>query len=110
MTVRPMINPQMTQKLLQILKSIEKRVGPRWPGWAIKPVVVARASFPETTRDAVKHTVQVRITASTTKYPMQAAYQHSHEAIHCLAPACRRDTIWFEEGLANHVALTFPEI
>jgi len=41
---------------------------------------------------------------------MQAAYQLSHEAIHCLASAGRRDTIWFEEGLANHFALTFPEI
>ena len=41
---------------------------------------------------------------------MQAAFQLSHEAVHCLAPASRRDTIWFEEGLANQVSLTFPEI
>lgn len=105
-----MINPKMTQKLLTILRSAEKRFGPRVNGWTVKPVDVAGTSFPETTADTIKSAVQVRITASTNQYPMQAAYQLAHEAIHCLAPAGRRDTIWFEEGLANHFALTYPEL
>jgi hypothetical protein len=105
-----MINPAMTTKLLTVLKGAERRFGDRVPGWRIRPVLVHGFNFPETTANDADKSVQVRVTASTTRYPMQAAFQLSHEAIHCLAPACRRDTIWFEEGLANHFSLTFPEI
>jgi hypothetical protein len=105
-----MINPKMTQKLLTILRSVENRFGPRIEGWTIKPVDVAGSSFPETTVDTIKKAVQVRITASTNRDPMQATYQLAHETIHCLAPAGRRDAIWFEEGFANHFALTYPEL
>jgi hypothetical protein len=105
-----MINPKMTQQLLTILRAVEKRFGPRVKGWTIKPVDVAGSSFPETTVDAIGKTVQVRITASTKQFPMRATYQLAHETIHCLAPAGRPDTIWFEEGLANHFALTYPEL
>ncbi len=73
-------------------------------------MIAAGDNFPETTVDAERRTVQVRLTASTNKYPVQAMYQSAHECIHCLGPAGRRDTIYFEEGLANHFALTYPEL
>ena len=105
-----MIDQKMIQNLTAILRLAEKRFGSRMGGWKINPVDVAGSSFPETIVDPAGKTVQVRITASTRKYPMQATYQLAHEAIHCLAPVGRRDTIFFEEGLATHFALTYPDI
>ena len=104
------LNPGLTQRFLAILRKHEVRFGPRVAGWSYI-VVPEGQSFPETTiPDTAKKQVRVRVTMSTLQYPMQAAFQLSHEAVHCLAPTSRRDTIWFEEGLANHVSLTFPEI
>lgn len=102
-------NPALTKRFLAILRGHEARFGPRIPGWSYI-VVPEGQSFPETIRDLSKKQVRVRVTVSTLQYPMQAAFQLCHEAVHCLAPTSRRDTIWFEEGLANHVSLTFREI
>lgn len=102
-----MISPARTKELLATLRFAENRFGPRVHGWAYKPVLVEGANYPETLVNTKAKSAQVRITESTKKYPDQAAFQLAHEAIHCLAPVERRDTIWFEEGLANHFSLTY---
>src|ERR1700730_3173430 len=101
---------QRTAELHRILSIAENRFGRRVTGWAMLPVLIEGQRFPQTLVSEAARTTRVRLTLSTNLYPLQATFQLAHEAIHCLSPAERTDTIWFEEGLANHHSLTFSEL
>jgi hypothetical protein len=89
---------------------VEGRFGPRMTGWKLRPVLIQGQDFAQTMVSESHRTITVRLTESTRNHPLRAIYQLAHEAIHCLSPAERFDTLWFEEALANHHALTFPEL
>jgi hypothetical protein len=101
---------ERTAELQRILSSVELRFGARVPGWTMLPVLIEGQRFPQTLVSEASRTFRVRLTESTNDHPQQALFQLAHEAIHCLSPAERCDTIWFEEGLANHHSLTFSEL
>jgi hypothetical protein len=96
--------------LAKYIAQAERRYGSRVSGWTIAPVIVDRDNFAETLVDRTARRVEVHITNSTRKYPTQAIYQLAHEAVHCFVASGRRDTIYFEEGLANDFALTLPDL
>jgi hypothetical protein len=96
-----------TKNLKRIISIVERRYGLRVPGCKLRPVLIEGQNFPQTLVSDHDRTVTVRLTESTRKYPQQAIFQLAHEAVHCLSPAARLDTLGFEEGLANHHALTF---
>jgi hypothetical protein len=96
--------------LKRILGLVEGRFGPRNTSWKLRPVLVQGQNFAQTIVSESDRTITVRLTESTRNHQLQAMYQLAHEAVHCLSPAARFDTLWFEEGLANHHALTFPEL
>jgi len=72
------------------------------------PVAIHDKNFAETLVDEKNKIISVKLTA-TTKLA-QIKYQIWHEAVHCLAPVQRVDTLWFEEGLAVHSALNAPHM
>jgi hypothetical protein len=94
----------------KLLSQAECRFGPRDSTWSLDRLWVEGDTFPETSPGSRPRTYSIRLTASTLKYPQQRVYQLAHESIHCLAPTLRRETLWFEEGLANHFALTLPDL
>ena len=98
----------MDELFEQIMAQTEAQFGPRDRTWQLGRIVVLGNDYPETTTIELLHVVVVRITESTRQFPMQAIYQLTHETVHCLSPHGRRDTLYFEEGLANHCALTQP--
>jgi hypothetical protein len=99
-----------TQEFHAIFDSVQKRFGPSEPGWKIQVEVrdIPGRLFPEIIPDMAVKTVTVRLRESVKQYAQQRMYQLSHEAIHCLAPRARRDTLWFEEGFANWHAVNYP--
>jgi hypothetical protein len=92
----------------RIFAEAEVRFGPRTQGWTIAPIVPDRDSYPETIADRETRTVTIHIMKSTLQFPSQAMYQLAHESIHCLIASGRRDTLYFEEGLAVDFSVTYP--
>lgn len=95
----------------ELSKAIEyfgKRYGEEDAGFRRLSVAAHDKKFAQTLVDEKNKTVSVKITA-TTKLA-QIKYQLWHEAVHCLAPVQRVDTLWFEEGLAVHSALNAPHM
>lgn len=68
------------------------------------------SNYPETECDDIARRVTVRVTESTIDDLRQLKYQLTHESVHCLSPRNRRDTLFFEEGLANWYTLTQPSL
>lgn len=98
--------PAADDILRRFLEYAIELYGPRYlHGYLIAPVTIGEERFAETIVDHPSQTIMVRITIATEKDPIKASYQLAHESIHCLIASGRRDTIWFEEGLANHFAL-----
>jgi hypothetical protein len=98
------------QEFNAIFAMVQKRFGPAEPGWKFQ--VEARdipgRLFVETIPNPADKTVIVRLRHSANQDPQQRMYQLAHEAIHCLAPRPRRDTLWIEEGFANWHAVNYP--
>jgi hypothetical protein len=97
----------------EIFKSIQTRFGAGEPGWKIQQIEIRDITgrlFPETMADLTAKTIKIRLRESTRNDPQQRMYQLAHEAIHCLAPRNRRDTLWFEEGFANWHAVNYPAL
>jgi hypothetical protein len=100
------------QEFNAIFAVVQKRFGPAEPGWKFQ--VEARdipgRLFVETIPNRADKAVTVRLRQSANQYPQQRMYQLAHEAIHCLAPRPRRDTLWIEEGFANWHAVNYPRL
>jgi hypothetical protein len=96
----------LDQLLNDLIEEAAKRFGPRYrPDWSIEPVRAERDDHPETIIDEVGQRITVWLTKSAASDIQQARYQLCHEAIHCLLAKGKRDTIYFEEGLAIDCAL-----
>jgi hypothetical protein len=101
----------LDQLLMELLDDAAKRFGPRHKSeWSVEPVRVDGDNFPETIVDDALQTIRVRVTNLVRSSSQEARYELGHESIHCLLATGRRDTIYFEEGLANHYALTLSGI
>jgi hypothetical protein len=96
--------------LERILLRAEARFGPRTKGWIVDKVIADRSSYPETIAYKGSGIISVHMTSFAVLYAHQRIYQIAHESIHCLVASGRRDTNYFEEGLANDFALTFPDL
>jgi hypothetical protein len=93
-----------------IFKRTQVELGAAEPNWNIGPIKVGGDNYPETTCNEATKEVAVRVTESTIKYPLQRSYQLIHESVHCLSPRNKRETLFFEEGLANWYALTHQSL
>jgi len=93
-----------------IFKQTQADLGKAEPNWNIGPIKVGGDNYPETTCNEATMEVTVRVTESTIKYPLQRSYQLIHESVHCLSPRNKRETLFFEEGLANWYALTHQSL
>lgn len=74
-------------------------------GFTLVPVGYHALGYAQTLVDDVAMTVAVKLANpqvfANEEYRINAAiYQLWHEAVHCLAPVNRMDTLWFEEGVA----------
>jgi hypothetical protein len=93
-----------------IFKRTQAHLGNAEKNWNIGPIRVEGNSYPETICNELTKDVIVRVTQSTIQYPLQRTYQLIHESVHCLSPRNKRDTLFFEEGLANWYALTHQSL
>jgi hypothetical protein len=99
------------EQLHELIRHAVERFGPRWRAtWSIEKVLVQGDNFPETIVDDARQSIRVRVTNLVRLSADEARYELSHESIHCLLATGRRDTIYFEEGLANFYALTLPSL
>jgi hypothetical protein len=94
----------------KIFSQTQTHLGNAEPDWTYAPILIKGSNHPETTCNPDTRLVQVRVTVSTLNDPMQRSYQLIHESVHCLSPRNRRDTLFFEEGLANWYALTIRSL
>jgi hypothetical protein len=101
---------EFNREFKKIFKKTQRLLGPGEPDWKIGPIKIEGEDHPETTCNDVTKDVIVRVTVSTMTYPQQRTYQLTHESVHCLSPRNRRDTLFFEEGLANWYVLTHPSL
>lgn len=94
----------------EIFKAVQARFGAGEPGWSVYVEIrdMPNRLYPETIPDPRAMTVNIRLRESARNDPQQRTYQLAHEAIHCLAPRAKRDTLWFEEGFANWHAVNYP--
>jgi hypothetical protein len=101
---------QHNREFKKIFVMTQKDLGKAESNWKIGPIKVEGQKHPETSCNEETRSVVVRVTKSTIDHPHQRAYQLIHESVHCLSPRNRRDTLFFEEGLANWYALTHPSL
>lgn len=98
---------QADDLLRRYLRRAIRLYGPRHrQDYLIAPVIFGGSCFAETIVDDLSHTITVRVTVTPEENRIQSSYQLAHEAVHCLIASGRRETIWFEEGMAVHFALT----
>jgi hypothetical protein len=89
----------------RLIANAAERYGPRHrQDWLIA-VVADRTKFAETILER-SQSINVHVTKRASIDPQEATYELAHEAVHCIIASGRRDTIFFEEGLATHHALT----
>jgi len=96
---------EFNREFKQIFRETQRLLGKCEPNWTIAPIKIEGQNHPETICNDVTKDVTVRVTVSTITYPEQRTYQLTHESVHCLSPRNRRDTLFFEEGLANWYTL-----
>jgi hypothetical protein len=89
--------------LAECVQDVVRRFGPRFrPDYQIQPILFG-GKIPETV--VVANAIFVRLSETARSSLPQAQYQISHEAVHCVLASGRRDTIFFEEGLAISYSL-----
>jgi hypothetical protein len=100
--------PDFDKELTKAIGYFGERYGKPDTEFRRLPVATHDKYFAQTLVDEKNKTISVKL-AATTKLA-QIKYQLWHEAVHCLAPVQRMDTLWFEEGLAVHSALNAPHM
>jgi hypothetical protein len=78
--------------------------------YRLLPVVFHDKTFAQLDVNVEARTVQVHLASVASTSEEEPKYELWHEAIHCLAPVRRWDTLWFEEGLATEFALKHTPI
>ena len=97
---------------LELSKAIAEaaaRYGAADPTFTRCPVAYHEKSYAQSIVDVKARTISVKLADPTCfkdrDRDNEARYELWHEAVHCLAPVNRMDTLWFEEGLAINFAL-----
>jgi hypothetical protein len=99
----------LDKQLGELIAQAVNLYGGRYRGdWTIGSVRVG--DRPETILDRDRALIQVHVTQMALHDENIAVYQLAHEAVHCVIASGRRDTIYFEEGLATQHALTLSKL
>jgi hypothetical protein len=86
--------------------------GERYPPYKLLPVAYHQKNHAQIIVDDVAKTLSVFLAdpAPFEDKDAEAKYEIWHEAVHCLFPVNRMDTLWFEEGVALRFARTHTPI
>lgn len=98
---------QNTPKALveYMIRKAEKLYGKK-VGYPLNDVIIMPSkNYAQTLVDEDKGDLKVSLTTYLTNKNPQTVYQAAHEAVHCLFPVQRMDTLYLEEGLAIEFAL-----
>jgi hypothetical protein len=99
----------LDQELATAICAAENLYGERDKRFALKPVEHHAETYAQTKVDDTAFTLTVYTSdlSNLTKAAAEAEakYQLWHEAVHCLFPVNRMDTLWFEEGVALRFGL-----
>jgi len=98
----------LDKELSKAIDYFGERYGAAETSYDRLPVSTHNKPFAQTLVDDNNKTIAVKVT-ETAKIAQQR-YQLWHEAVHCLAPVPRMDTLWFEEGLAVYSTLNAPHM
>jgi hypothetical protein len=88
----------------------EDRYGARDTRFSFQPVSFHSYPYAQTLVDDTSFTLQVKLDEAARGDDYRLKYQIWHEAVHCLAPVRRMETLWFEEGLAVYSCLYAPHM
>ena len=96
------------QELRTAIGTAESLYGPRDPTFHLLPVAYHQKNYAQSLVNQANRTISVKLAdpAVFEDKETEARYELWHEAVHCLAPVERMDTLWFEEGIALRFALT----
>jgi len=97
------IDPKAT--LLRLIGEAEQRYGQREAFELTTVTVEEGRKWAQTLVNSANRTIEVRVSVFVNDRDPQTIYQLAHEAVHCLFPVQRLDTIYIEEGLAIRHAL-----
>lgn len=94
-------------ELTRAIAEAATRYGAADPTFTRCPVVYHEKNYAQTIVDDKARTISVKLAnpGPFRNKDSEAQYELWHEAVHCLAPVNRMDTLWFEEGLATNFAL-----
>lgn len=81
--------------------------GPPAQTFRLEPVSYHQKNYAQSIVDEHNRTISVRLADPTpfADKDGEATYELWHEAVHCLVPVSRMDTLWFEEGVALRFGL-----
>jgi len=100
------------KELAVAMRAAAKLYGEPDKRFTIKPVQPHTERYAQAKVDPNTLTVTVHV-SELSLFPdpdAEAKYQLWHEAVHCLFPVNRMDTLWFEEGVALRFALKHTPI
>jgi hypothetical protein len=95
-------------ELSEAIAAAAARYGAADPTFTRCPVAYHEKSYAQTIVDDKARTISVKLADPRRFFKdrdSEARYELWHDAVHCLAPVNRMDTLWFEEGLAINFAL-----
>lgn len=95
------------EELRKAIGVAESLYGSRDMTYELKPVEYHQKNYAQSVVDTEARTVSVKLADPTpfNDRDLEAKYELWHEAVHCLSPVCRMDTLYFEEGLALRFGL-----
>jgi hypothetical protein len=97
----------LDKELKTAIATAAAQYGERHPEYDLLPVAYHEKNHAQLDVNDSAKTLKVFL-ANPTPFldrDAEAKYEIWHEAVHCLVPVKRTDTLWFEEGVALHFAL-----
>ena len=90
--------PKSAKELLcDLIASAENLYGPRVNYNVEEVLICPDKKYAQTIVDIQNHQITVHITVFQGRRNAQTIYQLAHEAVHCLCPTSRMDTLYLEE-------------
>jgi hypothetical protein len=103
--VLPRMPKDAKEVLCHLIAGAEKLYGPRVQYDIGEVLICPDKKYAQTIVNTLNNTITVDITVFRGHKDVQTIYQLAHEAVHCLCPVSRVDTLYLEEGLAISHAL-----
>jgi hypothetical protein len=100
-------------ELQTAIKAAASLYGTADTNFALLGVSSHKETYAQTIVDEIAKTVSVKLADPSIPFPdvdAEARYEIWHEAVHCLSPVQRMDTLWFEEGVALRFGLKHAPI